>query len=136
MEKNSLMYKHLKNLLGMFGFVGITLILPVYAAFPESGRSMLLGLPPMFFIALTWMAGAWYAWDKEFPVFMALTLGAMPIRFGICILWSIFAFQMPIDQLAYFVGMMIFWVAFTAVEFTMLIDLSNKLPKNGGQIEP
>lgn len=130
------MLKHLKNLMVVFAFVSITLILPVYAAFPEIGRSMLMGLPPMVFIAFSWMAGAWYAWDKEFSIFMALTLGAMPIRLGIGMLWSIFAFRIPgLDQGAYFTGMMIFWVAFTIVEFTMLIDFGNKLPRNGVQNE-
>lgn len=137
MEKNTLMKKHIKNLLLMFGFVAICFVLPVYVAFPEIGRSMLLGIPPMIFIALTWMAGAWYAWDKEFPIFMAMTLGAMPLRIGIGMVWSIFVFRIPaLDIFAYFVGMMVFWVAFTFVEVYMLNDFSNKLPKTGAQVEP
>lgn len=137
MEKNKLMSKHIKNLLIMFVFVFLLFVLPVYAAFPEIGRSMLLGMPPMVFIALTWMVGAWYAWDKEFPIFMAMTLGAMPLRIAIGLFWSIFVLQIPtIDTFAYFMGMMIFWVAFTFVEIYMLNDFSNKLPKTGAQVEP
>ncbi len=136
MEKNKLMLKHVKNLFIVFAFVGIVLVLPVLVAFPAIGRSMLMGLPPMFFIAFTWMAGAWYAWDKAFAVFMALTLGAMPVRLCIGCVWSVFVLKIPeIDQGAYFAGMMIFWVAFTIAEFTMLIDFSNKLPRSGEQIE-
>jgi len=137
MEKNTLMLKHCKNLIICFGLLLLTLVLPVFVAYPDVGRSMLMGLPPMLFIAATWMVGAWYAWDKEFPIFMSLTIGAMPIRFGVGLLWSIFAVNLPgVDQLAYFMGMMIFWIAFTIPEFTMLIDFSNKLPKSGGQVEP
>lgn len=96
-----------------------------------------MGLPPMLFIAFTWMVGAWYAWDKEMYTFMALTLGAMPIRLGIGLLWSVFVMKIPeIDTGAYFAGMMIFWTAFTIPEFGMLIDFGNKMPRNGEQIEP
>ena len=96
-----------------------------------------MGLPPMLFIAFSWMAGAWYAWDKEFPMFMALTLGAMPIRIAAACVWSVFVMGIPeINTGAYFAGMMIFWIAFTVPEFGMLIDFSNKLPRSGGQVEP
>jgi len=137
MEKNALMFKHLKNLTICFACLFAFMVLPVFLAYPTYGRSMLMGLPPMLFMAFTWMAGAWYAWDKEFPIFMALTLGAMPIRIAAACVWSVFALGIPgIDTGAYFAGMMIFWIAFTIPEFGMLIDFSNKLPRNGGQVEP
>lgn len=136
MEKNTLMLKHLKNLTYCFAGLFVFLVLPVFFAYPAYGRSMCMGLPPMLFIAFTWMAGAWYAWDKEMHVFMALTLGAMPIRLGVGCVWSIFVMQIPeINMAAYFAGMMIFWIAFTIPEFGMLIDFSNKLPRNGSQVE-
>lgn len=137
MEKNKLMRKHLKNLVICFGCLFVFLILPVFVAFPDIGRSMLMGLPPMLFIAFSWMVGAWFAWDKEFYTFIALTLGAMPIRFAVGIFWSIFVLQIPtIDAGAYFAGMMIFWIAFTIPEFGMLIDFGNKFPRSWSQIEP
>lgn len=136
MEKNKLMLKHLKNLMVCFGFLFVCLVLPVFVAFPDIGRSMLMGLPPMLFIAVSWMVGAWYAWDKDFYVFIALTLGVMPIRFVVGLFWSVFVIRIPqVDVLAYFIGMMIFWIAFTIPEFTMLIDFGNKLPRHGEQIE-
>lgn len=137
MEKNTIMLRYLKILIYCFLGLMLFVIMPVLSAFPYVGRSMMMGLPPILFIAATWMAGAWYAWDKEFPIFMALTLGAMPIRIAAGCLWSVFAMGLPgIDVTAYFAGMMIFWIAFTIPEFGMLIDFSNKLPRNGGQVEP
>ena len=137
MEKNKLMWKHLKNLVICFGCLFIFLVLPVLIAFPDVGRSMLMGLPPMLFIAFSWMAGAWYAWDKETWTFMGLTLGAIPIRMAAGLCWSVFVVRLPgINEAAYFTGMMIFWIAFTIPEFGMLIDFGNKLPRHGEQIEP
>ncbi|NIQ14678.1 MAG: hypothetical protein GTO02_09850 [Candidatus Dadabacteria bacterium] len=134
--KNTLIIKHLKILGGIFALLFAILVLPVMTAFPEIGKSMLMGLPPMLFIAFSWMVGAWYAWDKEFYIFIGLTLGAMPLRLGVGMLWAIFVMKIPeVHQLAFVLGMMIFWVAFTCSEFIMLLEFSNKLPKDGRQHE-
>src|SRR5581483_12466009 len=81
-EKNAVFTKYLKIM--TFCFVGLLIICsPIIIAYPDVGRSILMGMPPMAFVAISWMMGAWYAWDKEQYTFMALTVGVMPIRIGV-----------------------------------------------------
>ncbi len=137
MEKNKIMFKYLKILSACFFGIMLFLISPVFIAYHNVGRSLMMGLPPMMFIGLSWMGGAWYAWDKDQYIFMGLTLGAMPIRIGIGLLWAAIVIKLPnIDQIAFALGMMLFWVAFTIPEIAMLIEFSKKLPRHGEQLEP
>jgi len=42
---------------------------------------ILLSLPPVLFIVLTWLLGTYLAKNKPLNIAMMLTLGAIPIRF-------------------------------------------------------
>lgn len=137
MKKNELMLKFMKILTCCFIGIFFFCVLPVFLAYPSVGRGMLLGLPPTVFMALSWVAGAWYAWDKDKSIFYACTMGAMPLRIGIGLMWSLFVLQLSdVNQGAYFIGAMVFWVAFTIVEVKILIEFSQRFPRDARQIEP
>lgn len=125
-DKNKVMIRYCLILFVCF-FITMCFISPALIAYPSIGRSLMMGLPPMLFVALSWMGGAWYAFGKERHLFLALTLGMMPLRCGIGLSWASFVLQLPdINPAAFIFGMMVFWVAFTIPEISMFIELSTE----------
>ena len=49
----------------MVGFSFFCVVLPLLVAHPPLGKTVLLAIPPNLFITLSWMAGAWYTYDKN-----------------------------------------------------------------------
>jgi hypothetical protein len=136
MKKNLMFGKYLA-IMGLMMLVIVVLgIVPMWLAYPPYGKAMLLGMPPMLFIAMTWMVGCWWAYDKERYIFMTITMGAIPIRVFSCLVWSVFVMKIPeLSVDAFVFSMMIYWMAFTATEIMMIQEFSNSLPCTA-EIEP
>ena len=126
--KNKLFLKYL-SILGIALFTTMILFaLPLVVAYPPYGKAFLLGVPPMFLVGLTWMAGAWWAWDKARAIFMAVTVGAMPIRIGFGLLWSVMILSLPdVNEAAYVFSMMLYWLIFTTIEISMIVEFTKKI---------
>jgi hypothetical protein len=136
-QKNVLLGKYLKIMVGVFFGLLLFLILPIMLSYPAVAKSMVMGIPPMIFMSLSWMVAAWYAWDKNFFIFIALTVGGMPVRCGLCLAWAAWVIGLEgLNLPAFIFGMMAFWVVFIIPEIAMLIELSTKFPRNGKQVEP
>lgn len=136
-EKNTVFTKYLKIL--TFCFLGtlLFLILPTALAYPSFGKSLLMGLPPILFMSLSWLLGTWYSWDKERYIFLALTVGAMPLRCGLGLIWVAGISYLPEMNLgALIFGMMVFWMLFTTIEIGMITEFGKKFPRNMNELEP
>lgn len=106
---------------GSLFFVG----LPLLMACPSYGKSYVLSIPPMFLMALSWMASAWWTRGKDY-LFFAVTMGGIPLRIALGLLWALFVFTIPdIHQQLFIFFMMLHWVLFTIVEVAMMCKLSN-----------
>lgn len=137
MLKNNMLWKYSKVMVGTFLALILFCVVPVMVAYPPYGQAMMLGMPPMMFMAFTWMAGAWWAWDKDRYIFMAATFGAMPIRFTVGLLWAVMMFNIPgmlADVMVF--SMMGYWAVFTIIEVAMLVEFGDKLPRHADQVEP
>lgn len=124
-EKNKLFLKYIK-LLGASVLVGFFLfILPFLIVHPPFGKGFFLGIPPMLFVVLSWMGGAWWAYDKNLNIFMAVTLGAMPIRILFNLAWVYLAMHIPDVSISCLIfSMMFYWIVFTIPEIAMLLEFS------------
>lgn len=85
-------------------------------------------MPPNLFISLSWMAGAWYTFDKSRRVGMILTVGMTPVRFAFFAAWIWMVRYVPGMELKeLLVAMMMFWGLFTVPEIGMLVGFTKKL---------
>jgi len=111
MKKNALFLKYLKIMFVSVMAVTAFVIAPMWLASAEYGKSLVLSFPPMLFMAASWMAGCWWAYDKDRNLFLAVTIGAVPIRIAVCLFWSILVLKIPgVDAGVYAFGCMAFWV--------------------------
>lgn len=128
-EKNKLFIKHLGIIGISFSFSVLFGVLPFWLVDPSYGKSVMMGLPPMFLMAFSWMLGAWWAFDKDRLLFMGVTMGVTPLRLFFCAVWAAVVCRMPGIHLELFIfSMMIYWVLFTVSEIAMLIEFTKKLP--------
>jgi hypothetical protein len=110
--------------------------LPMLVVYPPYGKALLLAAPPMFLIGISWMAGAWWAWDKARSIFAAVTVGATPIRLAICLTWAAMVLSITdVNQSVFVLSMMLYWVLFTFVEIAMVVKFTKKI-KFTAQLEP
>ncbi len=105
----------------------LLIVVPLWLVHPPYGKACLLGAPPMIIGALSWMAGAWWAWDKDQRVLMAVTMGAMPGRLfiGLAWVWVVLSIR-KIPLVPFVFSMMWYWMLFAVPEFAMLVELSQK----------
>jgi len=128
-KKNKLFKKYLTIALYSLGILAFFIILPIWLVYPPYGKSFLLSLPPILFITLSWMGAAWWAWDKDKYIFMAVTFGAMPLRIGLGLFWVYICFSIPgINWMILIFSMMAGWVIFTIIEVAMVREFSIRLP--------
>jgi hypothetical protein len=136
MKKNKLLKKYTIIFTCCFATCLIFIALPINLADSSYGKGVILGLPPILFMTLSWVLGAWWAWDKETYIFLALTMGGIPFRLGFGVLWVWFVAPMPgLNMTALVMSMMAYWIMFTVIEISMIVDFGNRLPRNGTQIE-
>jgi hypothetical protein len=103
----------------------LLLITPLWLAHPPYGKAFLLSLPPMLVTAVTWMTGAWWAWDRGKNTFMAATMGGIPLRMALVLGWAWFVLSIPDVSVKVFLpALMLHWVAFTAPEIAMLVEFT------------
>jgi len=134
--KDKIFKKYIRIAWIIFLFSLVLIVFPLFAVHLSYGKAILASMPPMFLMALSWMVAAWWAWDKDRLIFMALTLGAMPLRMGLGLAWCWFIIMVPSVDIALFVfSAMAYWVMFTSVEIAMVCELSNKLVSTS-QLEP
>lgn len=122
--------KYSALLVGLLVGVVLIVVAPLWAVYPPYGRSCLLGVPPMFLCALSWMVGAWWAWNRDEWLFMALTMGAIPVRIAFVLAWCWLVLMIPgIALVPLVLAMMLSWTLFSVAEVGMLLELSSKAPK-------
>jgi len=130
MRKNKLFLRWLGVLGLTVGFSFFCVALPLLVAHPPLGKTILLAMPPILFIALSWMAGAWYTYDKNRQLGMVLTVGMMPVRLAFCVAWVWLVNFVPgLNMVVLVVSMMIFWGLFTVPEVAMLVSFTNNLQR-------
>ncbi len=110
---------------GMVLFSVLFLIAPLWFCWPPYGKACLLSLPPMILCTLSWMAGAWWAWDKDQRVLMAITLGATPVRILVVLGWAWIVLTIPeVPVVTFVLCLMWHWVLFVIPEVAMLVEFS------------
>jgi hypothetical protein len=136
MRKNRLFLRWLGVLGVMVGFSLFCVVLPLLVAYPPLGKTVLLAIPPNLFVALSWMAGAWYTYDKNRQLGMILTVGMMPVRLAFFFIWFWLVSYVPgLNMKVLVVTMMIFWGLFTMPEIAMLASFTSNLQKTS-ELEP
>jgi len=130
MTKDKLFKKYMLLLLGAVLVSLVFIIAPLWMVHPPLGRAFLLSIPPNVFLAATWMAGAWWAYEKGFGTFMISTMGMMPVRFMVYIPWVYALSKIPsIPRTPLMVGIAIHFAICLIPEITMLANLNpNKIP--------
>jgi hypothetical protein len=124
------LYRKYCLLLGalLLGLVALV-ILPLWLVYPPYGEAFLLSVPPMLLCALSWMSGAWWAWDKDRYVFLAVTLGATPARLFLALGWAWLVLTIPgVPCFVFALGLMWHWLVFTAAEVAMMHELGRHVP--------
>lgn len=109
-------------------FVGVVLLLhvPLWLLHPPSAWACLLSLPPMLVCVVSWMAGAWWGWNRSPPALMTATLGLVPLRILVVLGWTGMALAVPgIPILVFVLAMMGHWLLFTVPELAMFVELSS-----------
>jgi len=107
----------------------LLVISPLWLVYPPYGKAFLLSMPPMVLCALSWMAGAWWAWDKDRYTFMALTLGATPVRLVLGLGWAWLVLSIPeVPFFVFVLGLMWHWLIFTVPELAMVHELGQTKP--------
>jgi hypothetical protein len=103
----------------------VLVVSPLWLVHPPYGKTLLLTLPCTVLCALSWMTGAWWAWDKDRWLFMAVTLGAVPVRLFLMLGWVLLVASIcEIPFLVFVLGLMWHWLFFTVPEFAMLLELT------------
>ena len=124
--------KHCRFMAVLLLLEAVLIVSPLWLGWPPYGKAALLSLPPVALCALSWLAGAWWAWDRDQRVLMAVTMGAMPVRMAIILGWTCLALTIPtISILAFVICLMGHWILFAAPEISMMLELSRS-----GQAEP
>jgi len=130
LQKNR-MFRRWLSLLGVMSLFSLCcVVLPLLVVHPPLGKTTLLAMPPNLFITLSWMAGAWYTFDKNRQLGMILTVGMTPVRFAFFAAWIWLATYVPgLDVKVLLLAMMIFWGLFTVPEIGMLVSFTRKLQR-------
>ncbi len=124
------LYRKYSAVVGILLGVGVVLIItPLWLAHPPYGKAFLLSLPPMLICALSWMAGVWWAWDKDRIIFLAVTIGVTPARLFLGLAWAWMVLSIPdLPCFAFVLGLMWHWLVFAIPEFGMAYELSQPPP--------
>jgi len=134
--RNHLFFRWLRVLAAMVGVSVVCVVLPLWLAHPPLGKTALLAMPPTLLIAASWMVGAWYTYDKNRNLAMALTVGMIPVRFAFFVAWIWLVRTIPgVDIRALIVAMMVFWALFSLPEFAMLASFTKHLRRTS-ELEP
>jgi len=103
----------------------VLVISPLWLVHPPYGKAFLLSLPPMVLCAVSWMAGAWWAWGRDKYTFMAVTMGATPARLFLGLGWAWLVLSIPeIPFVVFMIGLMWHWLIFTIPELAMVHEFS------------
>jgi len=107
----------------------LLVIAPLWLVHPPYGKAFLLSMPPMILCAFSWMAGAWWAWDRDRYTFMAVTLGATPARLFLALGWAWLVLSIPdVPFFVFVLGLMWHWLIFTVPELAMMHELGQMGP--------
>jgi hypothetical protein len=107
--------------MALFAGAVVLVIAPLWLVHPPYGKALLLSLPPMALCAFSWMAGAWWAWDKDRFTFLAVTLGASPARLFLGLGWAWLVLSLhEIPFMVFVLGLMWHWFIFTVPEIAMI----------------
>ena len=126
---NRVFRKYCLAMAGLFAGSALLIVLPLWLVSVPYGKACLLSLPPALLCALTWAAGAWWAWDKERHLFVAVTLGASPVRMMLVLGWAwVVLTLVEVPFTVFVVSLMWHWTLFTVTEIAMLLELQPKQP--------
>ena len=119
----------------------VLIISPLWLVHPPYAKAFLLSLPPMALCAVSWMAGAWWAWDRDKYTLMAVTVGATPARLFLGLGWAWLVLStFAIPTLVFVIGLMWHWLIFTVPELAMVHELNQsaraKRPSTKSRIAP
>ena len=141
-RRRNRIYRKYCLLIGALAVGALGLIIsPLWLAPSPYAKAFLLSLPPMVLCAVSWMAGAWWAWGRDKYTFMAVTMGATPARLFLGLGWAwlvLSVFEIP--TLVFVIGLMWHWLLFTVPELAMVHELNQcaraKRPSTRNRIAP
>jgi hypothetical protein len=115
----------------------VLFVVPLWLVYPPYGKACLLALPPMVLCALSWMAGAWWGSSKNQVTLMAVTLGAIPIRVLLVLVWAWLVFSIPgMVKLVFVLALMGHWMVFSIPEVAMMIELTGRAARASSADQP
>jgi hypothetical protein len=125
--RNRLFVKYCAVLGVMLVGVVVLFVVPLWLVYPPYAEACLLALPPMVLCALSWMAGAWWGSSKNQLALMAVTLGAIPMRVLLVLVWAWLVFSIPgMVKLVFVLALMGHWMVFAIPEIAMVIELTGR----------
>ena len=110
---------YFKILAALFAFSLLCIALPIMLVMPDIGMALILSLPPMIVIVLSWMVPAQYI-KMSNPMIIALTVGMIPMRVLIVCAYAYWCSTMGINLMALVIGMMWHWAIFSIPELMLL----------------
>lgn len=122
------MRNYILILLGIFVASFTLVALPFYMVHPPYGKALILSIPPMFLIVLSWVLGDWWGKDKHESVHLALTMGGIPVRIGFVLAWFYLASNI-VSPIPLFFGMMFNWCIFSIPALCMVCQICKNKSK-------
>lgn len=114
----------------------VLVVLPFSIAYIPFGKALLLAMPPMLIISLSWSLATWWAFDKGHRLLYSVTVGAAPLRIAFGLGWVLVCAEIPgINIIVLVLGMMIFWSMLMVPEVMLFFRFSQNLEPTA-EIEP
>jgi hypothetical protein len=110
---------YFKILGALFAFSLLCVAVPIFLVEPGVGKALILSLPPMLLVTLSWMIPVLYVKMSNWNI-VALTIGVIPARIGIVCAYAYWCKSLGVDMLALIVGMMWHWMIFSVPELMLL----------------
>jgi|2_EtaG_2_1085320.scaffolds.fasta_scaffold17142_4 hypothetical protein len=123
--KNKFLKDGIRNLILLSLLSVVLIIVPFYMANASLGKSVLLGMTPMFLLVLSWIVPFVKFWDKR--MFRLLPAYVVPVRIALVIGYVALIINSveDISRMALVSSMMFHWILYSPVE----IGLMYKMPR-------
>ena len=114
----------------------VLVVLPFSIAYVPFGKALILAMPPVLIISLSWSLATWWAIDKGHRLLYSVTVGAAPLRIAFGLGWVLLCAEIPgITITVLVLGMMIYWSMLMVPEIMLFFRFSQGLEPTA-EIEP
>ncbi len=120
-EKWDVFSKFSKYIAGIVIASLICLVLPLWLANEALGKALLISIPPMLLVSLSWMAGMWKFFDDDHNILLIATVGMIPVRMAVVVAFTLaLTWYSNVLIGAFVIGMIIHWALFAVPEMLMM----------------